>query len=297
MRLNPKKLVSVSQYLSQHPFSRLIAPCGHQFSSRSSSLRLLSTMTAKPLPTDLPIHSFPTAADFEAFLEREHATAPGIHLKLAKKSSGIASVSGAEAVEVALCFGWIDGRANGVDDDWWLVRYTPRRAKSIWSQKNVATIGRLVEDGRVRPAGMAAVQAAKSDGRWDRAYAGPATITVPDDFAVAIAANTDAAAFFEGMNKSDRYSVLWRIETASPKARASRIEAMIELLASGKCPGAEAKAAGKARKDARVLKTTKRTVAKKKKQTSGTDAEAEDSLTAQATSTDEPRRRGLRRRT
>lgn len=83
-------------------------------------------MTAKPLPTDLPIPAFSTAIDFETFLEREHATAPGIHLKLAKKSSGIPSISGAEAVEVALCFGWIDGKANGVDKNWWLVRYTPR---------------------------------------------------------------------------------------------------------------------------------------------------------------------------
>jgi uncharacterized protein YdeI (YjbR/CyaY-like superfamily) len=251
-------------------------------------------MTAKPLPTDLPIHSFSTAAEFEAFLEREHATAPGIHLKLAKKSSGIASVSGAEAVEVALCFGWIDGRANGVDEDWWLVRYTPRRTKSIWSQKNVATIGRLVGEGRVRPAGLAAVQAAKSDGRWERAYAGPATIIVPDDFAIALAADGAAAAFFDSMNKSDRYSVLWRIETASPKSRTSRIDAMIELLAAGKCPGADAKAAGKARKDARTQKKATRVVAKKV-QVEAIE-EFEVSVPPQDIPAAQSRREGLRRR-
>jgi uncharacterized protein YdeI (YjbR/CyaY-like superfamily) len=251
-------------------------------------------MTAKTLPTDLPIHSFSNAANFEAFLEREHATAPGIHLKLAKKSSGIASVSGAEAVEIALCFGWIDGRANGVDDDWWLVRYTPRRAKSIWSQKNVATIGRLMEEGRVRPAGLAAVQAAKSDGRWDRAYAGPATITVPKDLATALATNGAAAVFFDGMNKSDRYSVLWRIETASPKSRALRIEAMIELLAAGKCPGADAKAAGKARKAARTQKSTRKTATKRKKQDESDEEEVQNSLSVQANPLRNPRREGLR---
>ncbi|QDS68741.1 hypothetical protein FKW77_004612 [Venturia effusa] len=251
-------------------------------------------MTTKPLPTDLPIHSFPAATDFETFLEREHATAPGIYLKLAKKSSGIASITGAEAVEVALCFGWIDGRANGIDDTWWLVRYTPRRAKSVWSQKNVTTIGRLVEAGRVRPAGIAAVEAARADGRWDRAYAGPATITVPDDFAEALRGNEAAAAFFDGLNKSMRYSVLWRIETASEKARASRIQAMVELLADGKCPGADAKAVGRTKKSSEKQTSVIRAVRKKRKQ-DGSE-EVDRTLLVEANSSQHPRREGLRRR-
>lgn len=151
--------------------------------------RLASSANMSTTP-DLPTHAFPTAAAFDTFLEREHASAPGIYLKFAKKASSIPSITWAEAVEVALCYGWIDGRANALDDKWWTVRYTPRRARSIWSQKNVGTVARLIEDGRMRPAGLAAVEAAKADGRWDRAYAGPANVTTPDDFTIALAAST-----------------------------------------------------------------------------------------------------------
>lgn len=208
-------------------------------------------MSAKLPPSDLPIHTFLTSSEMEAFLEREHSTTPGFYLKLAKKASGIQSISAAEAVEVALCFGWIDGRANGLDKDWWLVRYTPRRAKSIWSQKNVNTVSRLLEQGRMRAAGLAAVDAAKADGRWERAYSGPATMTVPDDFATAVAAVPAAATNFDTLNRSDRYSVLWRIETASPTMRAKRIETLVQMLSESKHP-ASASAAEKRKKALRT---------------------------------------------
>ncbi|KAJ5872728.1 uncharacterized protein N7529_005081 [Penicillium soppii] len=204
-------------------------------------------MSTKPPPTDLPTHSFSTTKELEAFFEREHSTLPGFHLKLAKKASKIQSVTAAEAVETALCFGWIDGQANAYDKDWWLVRYTPRRAKSIWSQKNVNTVGRLLENGRLRPAGLAAVEAAKADGRWDRAYAGPATITVPDDFATALAMEPAAAAFFSTLKKSDRYSVLWRVQTASPKSRNNRIKTLVQTLAEGNWPAVPATSVSKRR--------------------------------------------------
>ncbi|RDW63667.1 hypothetical protein BP6252_11212 [Coleophoma cylindrospora] len=191
----------------------------------------------KPTPPDLPTHTFSTPHEFEAFLECAHQTTPGILLKLAKKASGIPSITAAQAVEVALCFGWIDGRANKIDDSWWTVRYTPRRAKSIWSQKNVATVARLGAQGRMRPAGMAVVEAAKADGRWERAYAGPATMVVPEDLAAALAGDAAAAAVFEAMNRSDRYAVLWRVETASVASRAKRIAALVETLADGRRPG------------------------------------------------------------
>jgi uncharacterized protein YdeI (YjbR/CyaY-like superfamily) len=165
-------------------------------------------MSIKAPPSDLPIYSFSSADEFEAFLDREHTTAPGFHLKIAKKSSGIPSVSAVEAVEIALCFGWIDSRLTGSTINWWLVRYTPHRSKSIWSQKNVNTVGRLLEEDRMRPAGIAAAEAAKADSRWECAYAGPATITVPNDLATALAAEPAAASFFEDMNKTDRYAVL-----------------------------------------------------------------------------------------
>ncbi len=177
---------------------------------------------------------FASPAEFEAWLEEEHARAPGVYVKLAKKASGIPSMTAAEAVEVALCFGWIDGRGNRVDDDWFTVRYTPRRARSVWSQKNVETVGRLVAEGRMRPAGLAAVTAAQADGRWDRAYAGPATITVPDDLAEALAATPAAAEAFAALDGANRYSVLWRVHTAAtPQTRAKRIAAAVALLAEG----------------------------------------------------------------
>jgi uncharacterized protein YdeI (YjbR/CyaY-like superfamily) len=164
-------------------------------------------------------------------------------MKLAKKSSGIPSISAAEAVEVALCYGWIDGRANSTDDTWWTVRYTPRRAKSIWSQKNVGTISRLTGDDRMRPAGLAAVKAAKADGRWDRAYAGSSTVAVPKDLTTALAEVPSAKALWESLNKSERYTALWKIETASATAREKRVEAIVQMLAAGQRPGSATKTA------------------------------------------------------
>jgi uncharacterized protein YdeI (YjbR/CyaY-like superfamily) len=179
--------------------------------------------------------AFPTPADFDAWLAAEHDRAPGLFLKLAKKSSGIPSLTAAEAVEVALCHGWIDGRGNRVDDVWFTVRYTPRRAKSVWSQKNVETVARLIAEGRMRPAGLAQVEAAQADGRWDRAYAGPATITVPDDLAAALAAEPAAEEFFASLDRTNRYSVLWRVHTAgTPQTRANRIAAAVQMLAEGR---------------------------------------------------------------
>jgi len=250
-------------------------------------------MSIKAPPSDLPIYSFSSADEFEAFLDREHTTAPGFHLKIAKKSSGIPSVSAAEAVEIALCFGWIDGRANGLDNNWWLARYTPRRSKSIWSQKNVNTVGRLLEEGRMRPAGVAAAEAAKADGRWERAYAGPATITVPDDLATALATEPAAASFFEGMNKTDRYSVLWRVQTTSPRSRAKRIKALVQMLAEGKRPRAPVKPAVKPKENADMKKAnTRRAVVKQGsgRRQLGSARPVHDDQTRR------PRRAGLRHR-
>jgi uncharacterized protein YdeI (YjbR/CyaY-like superfamily) len=253
-------------------------------------------MSIKAPPSDLPLYSFSSANEFEAFLDRENTTAPGFYLKIAKKSSGIPSVSAAEAVEVALCFGWIDGRANGLDSNWWLVRYTPRRSKSLWSQKNVNTIGRLLEEGRMRPAGLAAVEAAKADGRWQRAYAGPATITVPDDLAAALTAEPAAASFFEGMNKTDRYAVLWRVQTASPQSRAKRIETLVQMLVEGRRHGAPAKPTkpvGKPKKNADMKKVNVRRAAVKEGSTCRQPGSAHPVHDDQSR---QPRRAGLRRR-
>jgi len=265
-------------------------------------------MATKPPPSDLPTHAFSSVTELETFLEREHTTAPGIYLKMAKKGTGIPSITWAEAVDVVLCFGWIDGRANRLDDDWWTIRLTPRRSKSIWSQKNVSNIARLVEAGRMRPAGLAVVEAAKADGRWDRAYAGPATIAVPDDLAAALAENSAAAAFFETLGKSDRYSVLWRVETASRQARPNRIETLVRALADGRRPAdakeeeVEAKPKVKKAKSAGVrktptTKTTTATTAKVVKKQGKVRREIQSTTTVESSQAKPSRREGLRRRT
>ncbi|TKJ34076.1 YdeI/OmpD-associated family protein [Blastococcus sp. CCUG 61487] len=185
-------------------------------------------------PTDLPVLPFADEAALEAWLEENHATAPGLYVKIAKKGTGIPSIAWAGMVEVLLCFGWIDGRANRLDDTWYVQRITPRRARSVWSQKNVETVARLIEEGRMRPAGLAAVEAARADGRWDRAYAGPATITVPDDLAAAL----DAAGVrpaFDALDGQNRYAVLHRVLTAASAAtRAKRIAVAVEMLREGR---------------------------------------------------------------
>ncbi|HEY0126310.1 MAG TPA: YdeI/OmpD-associated family protein [Blastococcus sp.] len=189
------------------------------------------------LPADLPVLAFPDQSALEAWLEAEHGTAPGLYVKIAKKGSGVPSVNWEQMVEVLLCFGWIDGRANRLDDRFYLQRITPRRPRSVWSQKNVATVERLIAEGRMRPAGLAAVEAAKADGRWERAYAGPATITLPDDLAAALDADPAARAAYDALDGQNRYAVLWRVHTAgTPTTRAKRIAALVQMLAEGDRP-------------------------------------------------------------
>jgi uncharacterized protein YdeI (YjbR/CyaY-like superfamily) len=186
------------------------------------------------LPTDLPVIGFPDQAALEAWLETEAATAPGVYVKLAKKGAGVPSVTYAELVESCLCFGWIDGRSNRLDDSFYLQRITPRRARSVWSQKNVDAVEALILAGRMRPTGLAAVDAARADGRWERAYAGSATITVPDDLAAALAAEPAAQKEFEALDGANRYAVLWRVHTAASDAtREKRIASLVQLLKDG----------------------------------------------------------------
>jgi len=186
-------------------------------------------------PTDLPVLDFPDQAALEAWLEAEGASAPGVYVKLAKKGAGVPSVTYAELVESCLCFGWIDGRSNRLDDRFYLQRITPRRARSVWSQKNVDAVETLTLAGRMRPAGLAAVDAARADGRWERAYAGSADITVPDDLAEALAAEPAAQKEFGLLDGANRYAVLWRVHTAASAAtRAKRISALVQMLAEGR---------------------------------------------------------------
>ncbi len=162
----------------------------------------------------LPIIAFADAAAWERWLAANHATSTGLWLKLAKKGTATTTVTYAEAVGVALCYGWIDGQAGGYDAAFWLQRFTPRGPRSRWSQINRDKVAALVEAGRMQPAGLAAVEAAQVDGRWDAAYEPPSRATVPPDLQEALTADPEAAAFWETLNSANRYAVLYRIQDA-----------------------------------------------------------------------------------
>jgi uncharacterized protein YdeI (YjbR/CyaY-like superfamily) len=184
---------------------------------------------------DKPVVFFESAKDWETWLDAHHETSDGVWIQIAKKSTGLVSVDYREALEVALCFGWIDGQRRPTDDTHFVQKFTPRRPRSKWSQINVAHIARLTKSGRMRPAGRREVEAAKADGRWDAAYASQSTIEVPDDFQAALDARPEAAAFFATLSRTNRYPFLFRIHDAKrADTRARRIAQYVELLADGK---------------------------------------------------------------
>jgi uncharacterized protein YdeI (YjbR/CyaY-like superfamily) len=177
---------------------------------------------------------FASRADWEAWLERHHADPDGAWLKLAKKGSGIESVGYPDVLEVALCFGWIDGQRRPLDGEFFLQRFTPRRARSRWSRANREWATRLIESGAMREPGLREVERAKADGRWDAAYAGQRTAEVPDDLRRALDENEAAARFFETLDAQNRYAVLYRVQDAKrPETRARRIAQFVEMLARG----------------------------------------------------------------
>lgn len=182
----------------------------------------------------LPILAFASAEHFERWMIGQPADARGLWLKLAKQGSGIASVGKAAAIEVALCHGWIDGQLNPYDERYWLIRFTPRSAKSRWSEINRTTATRLMAEGRVSSAGLAQIDAAKRDGRWDGAYAPQSKAQVPADLQQALAANAAAAAFFATLGGANRYAILYRIQDAKTAAtRQARIQKFVGMLARG----------------------------------------------------------------
>jgi uncharacterized protein YdeI (YjbR/CyaY-like superfamily) len=181
---------------------------------------------------ELPVLGFGTAAEWERWLE-QHPEAPGVWLKIAKRSGGgPASVTYPEALEVAICFGWIDGQKRALDDQFWLQRFTPRRPGGRWSKINVEKATALIEAGRMRDAGRREVEQARADGRWDSAYAGQRTIEVPDDLRAALAASPAAQAFFETLSGANRYAILYRISSVKrAETRARKIAQYVEMLA------------------------------------------------------------------
>jgi uncharacterized protein YdeI (YjbR/CyaY-like superfamily) len=183
---------------------------------------------------DLPTLLFAGAAEFEAWLEDHHAEPDGIWLQIAKKGAPEPSVTYAEAVELSLCFGWIDGQRRGLDATHFLQRFTPRRPRGRWSKINREKAEALISAGRVRPAGLAEIEAAKADGRWENAYAGQRTAKVPADLQRELDANPVAAEFFAGLDSANRYAILYRLDDAKkPETRERRLRKFVAMLERG----------------------------------------------------------------
>jgi uncharacterized protein YdeI (YjbR/CyaY-like superfamily) len=187
-------------------------------------------------PTDetrqgLPVAAFPSRDTWAAWLGEHHADSSGLWLKIAKTNSGLATVSYAEALDVALRYGWIDGQKGSYDDDWWLQRFSPRKPRSKWSKVNRAKAEELIERGEMHPAGLREVERAKADGRWDAAYDAQSTATVPEDLRRALDEHDTARAFFATLDSRNRYAILHRIQDAKkPETRARRIEQFVAML-------------------------------------------------------------------
>ena len=191
-------------------------------------------MTGEQGKDGKPILTLASEAEWEAWLDAEHATSDGVWLKFAKKGSGVETVVYAEALDVALCYGWIDSQVARLDERFYLQKFTPRRARSKWSQINREKIEALTKEGRMKPAGLEQVELAKSDGRWEAAYASPATVEMPDDLQAALDASPKAAEFWAGLNKSNRFAILYQLQDAKkPETRARRLEKFLGMLERG----------------------------------------------------------------
>jgi uncharacterized protein YdeI (YjbR/CyaY-like superfamily) len=184
---------------------------------------------------DLPILAFAAAQDWEAWLAAHHATARGLWLRIAKKDAGEPSVSYDEALDVALCYGWIDGQKAACDERAWLQKFTPRGRRSKWSRVNRDRATALLAQGRVQPAGLEQIEQAQQDGRWEAAYESQSRATVPDDLQRALEAHPAAQAFFATLDSANRYAILYRLHDAKrPETRARRLDQFIAMLAEGK---------------------------------------------------------------
>lgn len=186
---------------------------------------------------DYEIVEFRTAPSWRAWLGANHATTDGVWLRMYKKASGVASVTYAQALDDALCYGWIDGQSKSFDDVSFIQKFTPRRARSMWSKRNVEYVARLEAEGLMTPAGLAEVERAKADGRWQAAYDRPTEMVIPEDFLAAVAKNKKALATYETLKKTSLFTIGFKLQTAKkPETRANRMAAIIKLLEEGKKP-------------------------------------------------------------
>jgi uncharacterized protein YdeI (YjbR/CyaY-like superfamily) len=183
---------------------------------------------------ELPVLPFESKKKWKDWLAKHHNTSGGLWLKLAKKDSGISTITYEEAVDVALCYGWIDGQKKAFDEKYWLQKFTPRGRKSIWSRINTEKAERLITSGEMKPAGLKAIETAKQDGRWEAAYSSPKNMAIPADFQAALKRNKKAKQFFAALNSANRYAILFRIHNArKPETRLKRIQQFIEMLERG----------------------------------------------------------------
>lgn len=180
-----------------------------------------------------PILTFSTAKAWENWLAENHDKSEGIWIRFAKKASGIPSVTPVEALDAALCYGWIDGQRNKFDDRYYLNKYTRRSARSLWSKRNCDIALRLIEDKKMQPAGFREIEKAKADGRWEKAYDSPANMKVPEDFLNALKKDKKAYQFFKTLNKTNTYAIAWRLQTAKkPETRQRRMQKLLEMMAA-----------------------------------------------------------------
>lgn len=187
--------------------------------------------------SSIPVKLFKDKKDWGVWLDKNHLTSPGLWLRIAKKTADVKSVSYAEALETALCYGWIDGQKKTYDENTWLQKFTPRGPRSIWSAINREKANKLVKNGLMKPAGLNAIERAKENGQWKSAYDSQSKIALPDDFHAELDKNTKAKAFYSTLNSANRYAILFRLQTAKkPETRAKRLRQFIEMLEKNEKP-------------------------------------------------------------
>ena len=196
--------------------------------------KIKETEVSNSEKNDLQIISFVSQEEFENWLEQNQTNTKGIWIRFFKKDSGITTLFYKEALDVALCYGWIDGQVKKYDDVSYLQKFTPRRSKSIWSKRNVDNVIRLENEGKLKPSGIKEIENAKKDGRWERAYDSPGKMEVPEDFILELTKNKKALEFFESLNKTNRYTIGWRLQTAkNVETRAKRMKEILIMMENG----------------------------------------------------------------
>lgn len=190
----------------------------------------LNTVSEK----DLEIIPFKSPKEWKEWLSKNHSLEKGIWLRFFKKDSGIKTITFSQALDEALCYGWIDGQAKSYDEKSWIQKFTSRRKKSVWSKRNTEHIERLIKLGKMKPTGLKEVESAKADGRWEKAYDSPSKMIIPNDFLKELSKNKKAKAFFETLNKTNTFAIAWRLQTAKKsETREKRMKIILDMLSRG----------------------------------------------------------------